>query len=48
MTDEDLAAVCAHLTTLKPVSHRVDHAQTATLCPWEGSMHGGAKQDEGK
>jgi hypothetical protein len=32
MTDEDLAAIFAYLGTLKPVSHRVDNTESATLC----------------
>ena len=48
MTDEDLAAIFAYLATLKPVSHRVDNTLPATLCPLDGSMHGGGDQNKGK
>ena len=45
MTDEDLTAIYAYLKTLKPVSHRVDNALPATLCPIDGAMHGGGDQN---
>jgi len=45
MTDQDLAAMFAYLTTLKPVSHRVDNSLPPTLCPLDGTMHGGGDQN---
>jgi len=47
MTDEDLAAIFAYLTTLKPVAHRVtnDAAETPTLCPICRQVHGYGNQN---
>jgi len=45
MTDQDLAAMFAYLKTLKPVSHRVDNSLPPTLCPLDGTMHGGGDQN---
>lgn len=40
MTGEDLSALFAYLKTLKPVSHRVDNTEEATLCPLCKLKHG--------
>ena len=40
MTDEDLKAIFAYLRTLRPVKHRVDNTEEATLCPLDGQKHG--------
>jgi mono/diheme cytochrome c family protein len=40
MTDSDLKAMYAYLRTLKPVRHRIDNSETATLCPIDGQKHG--------
>jgi hypothetical protein len=45
LTDEDLAAMFAYLKTLKPISHRVDNKEDATLCPLDGTMHGAGDQN---
>ena len=45
MTDQDLAGIFAYLKTLKPVSHRVDNSLPPTLCPLDGTMHGGGDQN---
>src|SRR5215831_19508542 len=41
MTDEDIAAIFAYLTTLKPVAHRVTNAENEapTLCPLCKQVH---------
>jgi len=41
-TDEDSAAIFAHLTTLKPVVHRVtnDPSEPPTFCPLCRHVHG--------
>lgn len=41
MTDADLAAIRAYLKTLLPVSHLVDGAEPAGMCPVCGQTHGG-------
>lgn len=46
MTDEDLGGIFAYLKTLRPVHHRVDNTQPATLCPLDGSMHGAGNQNK--
>jgi mono/diheme cytochrome c family protein len=47
MTDEDIAAVFAHLTTLKPVAHRVtnDESVPPTFCPICKQVHGYGNQN---
>ena len=40
MTDEDINAIYAYLSTLPPVSHRVDNTESPTLCKRCGSKHG--------
>ena len=40
MTDEDLKAIFAYLRRLRPVQHRLDNAEEATLCPLDGQKHG--------
>jgi hypothetical protein len=45
MTDQDLAGIFAYLKTLKPVHHRVDNTEAATLCPLDGTIHGGGNQN---
>src|SRR5205814_8547419 len=47
MTDEDIAAIFAFLTTLKPVAHRVTNAEgePPTLCPLCKQMHGYGNQN---
>jgi Cytochrome c/Cytochrome C oxidase, cbb3-type, subunit III len=40
MTDEDLSAIFAYLKTIKPVAHRVDNTEAATLCKRCGFKHG--------
>jgi hypothetical protein len=45
LNDEDLAGIFAYLKTLKPISHRVDNNEAATLCPLDGAMHGAGSQN---
>lgn len=45
MTDQDLAAMFAYLKTLKPVDHLVDNTMPPTLCPVDGTMHGGGDRN---
>jgi cytochrome c553 len=40
MSDQDLEAIFAYLQSVKPVQHRVDNAETPTLCRICGAMHG--------
>lgn len=40
MTDDDLKAIFAYLRTLRPVKHRLDNTEEATLCPLDGQKHG--------
>jgi len=40
MTDEDLAAIFVYLKTLKPVQHRVDNMESATICRLCKQKHG--------
>ena len=40
LTDDDLKAMFAYLRTLKPIKHRVDNTETATLCKLCGGKHG--------
>lgn len=40
MTDDDLKAIFAYLRTLRPVKHRLDNMEEATLCPLDGQKHG--------
>jgi Cytochrome c len=40
MTDQDLNDIFAYLKTLRPVQHRVDNAETPTLCRVCGASHG--------
>ncbi len=46
LTDEDLGGIFAYLKTLKPIHHRVDNAEAATLCPLDGAMHGAGDQNK--
>jgi hypothetical protein len=46
LTDQDLAGIFAYLKTLKPVRHRVDNTEAATLCPLDGTMHGAGDQNK--
>ncbi|HZP17381.1 MAG TPA: hypothetical protein VFB00_05420 [Terriglobales bacterium] len=41
LNDDDLSAMFAYLKSLKPVRHRVDNSLPPTLCPLDGTMHGG-------
>ena len=43
--DEDLAAICAYLRTLKPVSHVVSNGVEPTDCPVCGLKHGGGDRN---
>ena len=47
MSDEDIAAIFAYLTTLKPVAHRVTNAENEvpTLCPLCKQVHGFGNQN---
>jgi mono/diheme cytochrome c family protein len=45
MTDDDLKAIFAYLRTLKPVKHRVDNSEAASLCKLCRQKHGGAQQN---
>ncbi len=45
LDDEDLAGIFAYLKTLKPIVHRVDNSEPATLCPLDGAMHGGGSRN---
>jgi hypothetical protein len=45
MADQDLAAIFTYLTTLKPISHRVDNTIPPTLCPLDGAMHGAGNEN---
>ena len=40
LTDQDLKDIFAYLKTLKPVPHRVDNAETPTVCRICGATHG--------
>ena len=40
MNDADLKAIFAFLRTVRPVQHRVDNTEEATLCPLDGQKHG--------
>lgn len=40
LTDDDLKAMFAYLRTLKPVKHRVDNTEAASLCKLCGQRHG--------
>lgn len=39
-TDEDLKAKFAYLRKIKPVSHRVDNTESASICKRCGAAHG--------
>jgi len=45
MTDDDLKAIFAYLRSLKPVKHRVDNSEAASLCKLCRQKHGGAQQN---
>jgi hypothetical protein len=45
MTDQDLTAMFAYLKKLKPVNHLVDNSMPPTLCPVDGTMHGGGDRN---
>jgi mono/diheme cytochrome c family protein len=45
MTDDDLNAIFAYLRTVKPVKHRVDNAERASLCKLCQQVHGAAEQN---
>lgn len=40
MSDEDLKSIFSYLTTLTPVSHKVDNAEPPTFCRRCKSKHG--------
>ena len=46
MTDDDLKAIFAYLKTVKPVHHRVDNSESATMCPQCKVAHGGGDQNK--
>jgi hypothetical protein len=46
MTDQDLTAMFAYLKKLKPVNHLVDNSMPPTLCPVDGTMHGGGDRNQ--
>jgi len=48
MTDDDLRAIHAYLKRLLPVSHLVDSAEPAAMCPACGQVHGGGKVNHAK
>lgn len=45
LDDQDLAAMFAYLKTLKPIVHHVSNAEPPTLCPLDGTMHGGGNEN---
>ena len=45
LTDQDLSAMFDYLKTLKPVRHTVDNSLPPTLCPIDGTMHGGGDKN---
>ena len=45
LSDADLADMFAYLKTLKPVVHHVSNAEPPTLCPLDGTMHGGGNEN---
>ncbi len=45
MTEEDIAAMFAHLKTLKPIRHYVDNTQPPTYCKVCRQTHGGGNQN---
>lgn len=45
MTDEDIAAMFAHVKTFKPVHHYVDNSEPPTFCKVCRQTHGGGNQN---
>ena len=45
LTDEDLRAIFAYISTLKPVKHRVDNTEPPTFCKLCGSSHGAGNRN---
>jgi len=45
LTEEDLRAIYAYQRTLKPVKHRVDNSEPASLCKLCGYSHGAGDQN---
>jgi len=45
LTDEDLKAIFAYISTLKPVKHRVDNTEPPTFCKLCGSSHGAGNRN---
>ncbi len=45
LTDGDLKDIFAYLSTLKPVRHRVDNTEAATLCRLCGLHHSSGNQN---
>lgn len=45
LTDDDLKAMFAYLRTVKPVKHRVDNTEQATLCKLCRAKHGAGDQN---
>lgn len=40
MTDQDISDIFAYLKSVPPAKHRVDNAETPTMCPKCGAKHG--------
>jgi hypothetical protein len=47
MSDSDLKALYAYLRTVKPVHHRVDNSESATVCKQCNGKHGAGEQNHG-
>lgn len=45
MSDDDLKAIFAYLRTLKPVHHRVDNSEAASLCKLCQQKHGAGQEN---
>jgi mono/diheme cytochrome c family protein len=45
MTDDDLKAIFAYLRTVKPIHHRVDNSEAATLCKLCQRKHGAGQEN---
>jgi hypothetical protein len=45
MNNDDLKALFAYLRTVKPVHHRVDNSEEATLCKQCNHKHGDGTQN---
>jgi len=46
ITDDDLKAMFAYLRRLRPIQHRLDNAEEATLCPLDGQKHGFGERNQ--